>query len=57
MRILVLIVALAFIAMLAAVTIDDIVVYGVSPLDVVSALILVFIAIGIVGALRQRPPE
>src|SRR5579875_860366 len=51
MRQLVLVVVLAFLAVLAALTIDDIVVNGVSPLDVVAFLILGLFGFGIVGAL------
>ncbi len=51
------ILALAFIAMLAALTVLDIVHYGVSALDVVAILILVLFTTGILGALRHPPPE
>ena len=57
MRTTILIVALLFIAMLAALTVVDIVHYGVTALDVVAGMILVLFATGIVGALRQRPPD
>lgn len=57
MRTAVLIVALLFIAMLAALTVLDVIHYGVSPLDVVAVLILVLFATGIIGALRTPPPE
>jgi hypothetical protein len=53
----ILIVALLFIAMLAALTVVDIVHYGVTALDVVAVLILVLFTTGIVGALRQRPRD
>jgi hypothetical protein len=57
MRTVVLIVALLFIAMLAALTVLDVIHYGVTPLDVVSVLILVLFLTGIVGALRNPPQE
>jgi hypothetical protein len=52
----ILIVAILFIAMLAALTVVDVIHYGVSLLDVVAVLILVLFATGIVGALRHPPP-
>ena len=57
MRIVILIIALLFIAMLAALTVLDIIHNGVSVLDVVSILILFLFTTGIVGALRTPPPE
>ncbi len=51
MRVLVLVVVLAFLAVLASLTIDDIVVNGLSPLDVIAFLILGLFSFGIVGAL------
>ncbi len=57
MRTAVLIVALLFIAMLAALTVADIVHYGVTALDIMAILILCLFSTGIVGALRHRPPE
>jgi hypothetical protein len=57
MRTVVLIIALLFIAMLAALTVLDVIHYGVTPLDVVSVLILVLFLTGIVGALRHPPQE
>ncbi len=53
----ILVIALLFIAMLATLTVLDIVHYGVSALDVVAILILVLFTTGIVGALRTPPPE
>jgi hypothetical protein len=53
----VLTIALLFIAMLAALTVLDIVHYGVTALDVIAILILVLLSTGIVGALRHRPPD
>jgi hypothetical protein len=57
MRTFILIVALLFIAMLAALTVVDVIHYGVTALDVVSVLILVLFLTGIVGALRNPPRE
>lgn len=56
MRAAILVLALLFIAMLAALTVVDIVHNGVTALDVVAILILVLFSTGIVGALRQPPP-
>ena len=55
MRRALLIITLVFIGALAALTGIDVVRNGLSPLDVVSILILVFFSIGIVGALREPP--
>jgi hypothetical protein len=49
--------ALFFIVMLTALTVDDVIHYGVSPLDVLSAMVLVLFAFGILGALRHPPSE
>jgi hypothetical protein len=57
MRTAVLIIALLFMAMLAALTVLDVIHYGVTPLDVVSVLILALFLTGIVGALRNPPQE
>jgi hypothetical protein len=56
MRQLILIVALLFIGVLAALTVSDIVNNGFNPLDVVAALILGLFTTGIVGALMNPPP-
>jgi hypothetical protein len=56
-RALILIVALVFIALLAALTVRDIVHYGVTPVSVLAVLVLTLFCTGIVGALRQRPPD
>lgn len=56
MRTALLITALLFIALVAVLTVVDIVHYGVTTLDVLAVLILVLFSTGIVGALRQRPP-
>ncbi|WP_249010818.1 hypothetical protein [Conexibacter sp. DBS9H8] len=55
MRLVLLIVTIAFICGLIALTVDDISVNGVTPLDVVALLIVAFFAVAIVGALRARP--
>jgi hypothetical protein len=52
MRIALMIVTLLFIAALAAMTAFDISQNGVTPLDVVSVMIIGLFGIGIVGALR-----
>jgi hypothetical protein len=57
MRTAILTIALLFITMLAALTVLDIVHYGVTALDIVAVLILVLFTTGIVGALRSPPPE
>jgi hypothetical protein len=53
----VLVLALMFIAILAALTILDLIHYGLSPLDVLAAMILALFATGIIGALREPPKE
>jgi hypothetical protein len=55
-RTVILIVALVFIALLGALTVRDIVHYGVTPVDVLAVLVLTLFCTGIVGALRHRPP-
>jgi hypothetical protein len=57
LRVTVLTIAVLFIALLAFLTIRDFVRTGVTPLGVVSVLILLLFTIGIVGALRQPPDE
>jgi hypothetical protein len=49
--------ALVFIAILAALTVLDVVHNGFNGLDVVAAAILGLFAVGIVGALRNPPPQ
>jgi hypothetical protein len=56
-RRLILTVTVLFITGLAALTVVDIANNGPSPLDFVAILILVFFWIGIVGALRNPPPQ
>jgi hypothetical protein len=56
MRQLVLVVAALFIALLATLTVLDIVHNGINALDAVAILILALLATGILGALRHPPP-
>jgi hypothetical protein len=56
MRGVVLTIAVAFIVLLAYLTVVDFVRHGVTALGVLGAIIVVFFAIGIGGVLRQ-PPE
>lgn len=55
-RVAILVAALAFIAVLATLTVAAVVNGGFNPLTVVSLLVLALFAFGIVGALRT-PPE
>jgi hypothetical protein len=55
LRTVVLVIALAFIAGLSALTALDVVHYGLSAVDVIAILVLVLFMTGIVGALRQPP--
>ncbi len=57
MRTAVLIIALAFIAALAVLTVLDVVHYGLSAVDVLALLVIVLFTTGIVGALRQPPTK
>ena len=57
MRTVVLIVALVFIALLAALTVRDIVNHGVTPVGILAVLVLTLFCTGIVGALRNPPPD
>jgi lipopolysaccharide export LptBFGC system permease protein LptF len=57
MRGVVLTIALAFIVLLAYLTIVDFVRHGVTALGVVGAIIVVFFAIGIGGVLRHPPDQ
>jgi hypothetical protein len=56
MRQIVLVISLLFIALIATLTVLDIVHNGINALDVVAILILALFTTGIVGALRQPPP-
>ena len=53
----VLTIAVVFIAALAALTVLDVVHYGLSAVDVLAVLVLVLFMTGIVGALRKPPNE
>ncbi len=57
MRIIVLTIAVLFIGVLGALTVADIAHNGLTALDVFAILILVLFTVGIVGALRNPPPE
>ena len=57
MRAAILVAALAFIALLASLTVAVVVSEGLYVLTFVSVLVLGVFAFGIVGALRQQPPE
>jgi hypothetical protein len=57
LRLAILTIALVFIAGLGALTVIDMVRYGVSAVDVLAILVLVLFTTGIVGALRQPPRE
>jgi Na+/proline symporter len=56
-RVAILIIALAFIGGLAALTVDDIVHHGLTAVSVLALGIIVLFAVGIVGALRHPPHE
>jgi hypothetical protein len=53
----VLTITLVFIGLLAALTVSDFVRNGVTGLGVLSVLVLLLFAIGIVGALRHPPDQ
>ena len=55
MRLILLSVTILFLLGLAALTVDDVVHNGLTPLDVVSVIIIAFFGIAIVGALSARP--
>ena len=57
MRVTVLTLALLFIILLAALTVADIANNGLTALDVVAVLILVLFSVGVLGALRNPPPD
>ncbi len=57
MRQLLLLLALALIALIAAGTVFDISHNGFNALDVVAILIIVLFTTGILGALRNPPPQ
>ena len=45
--------ALAFIGVLGALTVKDIIKYGITPLAVLSVMILGFFSVALIGALRE----
>jgi hypothetical protein len=55
MRIVLLVVAVVFTAMIAVLTVQDIVNNGVTWLDVLAIMVVVLFGTGIVGALWQSP--
>ncbi len=57
MRLVVLAIALLFIAALGALTVLDFVHYGVTVIGVLAVFVLVLFAVGIVGALREPPQQ
>ncbi len=57
MRAAILVAALAFIALLASLTVAVVVSEGVDVLTFVALLVLGMFTFGIVGALRERPPD
>jgi hypothetical protein len=57
MRIVLLIVTILFLLGLSFLTVYDISHNGVTPLDIVSILIIAFFGVALVGALSTRPPE
>lgn len=56
MRLLLLTVALVFIAGLGVLTVLDIARYGLTAVDVAALFVLILFSTGIVGALRHPPP-
>jgi hypothetical protein len=56
-RIVILIIALVFIGLLGALTVRDIIQYGVTPVSVLAVVVLTLFCTGIVGALRNPPPD
>ncbi len=57
MRIVVLVIALAFIAGLGALTVLEFVRYGITVIGVLAVFVLLLFTIGIVGALREPPQQ
>jgi len=53
----ILVAALAMIALLAGLLVADIAQFGIQALDVVGLLVVALFAFGIVGALRNPPPD
>jgi len=57
MRTAILVAALAMIALLAGLLVADVAQFGIQALDVVGLLVVALFAFGIVGALRNPPPD
>jgi hypothetical protein len=57
MRVAILVAALAMTALLAALTVAVVVQHGPDPLTIVSLLVIALFGFGILGALRNLPPE
>jgi cytochrome c biogenesis protein CcdA len=57
MRVVLLVVTVVFLLGLAFLTVYDVAHNGVTPLDVVSVVIIAFFGVAIVGALSTRPPQ
>lgn len=57
MRIVILVVALAFILVFAALTLTEISQHGLDILSVASLLILAILSFGVIGALLHKPDE
>ncbi len=55
-RVVLLVVTVLFLLALAFLTVYDVAHNGVTPLDVVSVMIIAFFGVAIVGALSTRPP-
>jgi hypothetical protein len=56
-RTVILVVALVFIALFAYLTLRVLITHGPDPLSALSLLVLALLGFGIVGALRNPPPE
>ena len=57
MRTAILVAALAMIALLAGLLVADVAQFGIQALDIVGLLVVALFAFGIVGALRNPPPD
>ncbi|HEY8638702.1 MAG TPA: hypothetical protein VIL64_05645 [Solirubrobacteraceae bacterium] len=57
MRVAILVAALAMTVLLAALTVAVVVQHGPDPLTIVSLLVIALFGFGILGALRNLPPE
>ncbi len=56
MRLVILTIALVFIAALGVLTVLDVAHYGLTAVDVAALFVLILFTTGIVGALRHPPP-